>query len=187
MNQTIQPNNSSATTAAVPTISAAHQPDPDSVIRAIGKRSYAVLGTVSPAGHPHGAGVLYQAVVDATADRSPVLYTSTMRSSRKARNIEANPKVSVTIPIRRVPVGPPSAVQFQGTATLLDLDDPELRRLAADGKLDSVTGHGELDLPGGCFLRIEPGRRLHTYGLGMSLLSLIRDPLNAGGTIELGA
>lgn len=142
------------------------------------KRSYAVLSTVSPAGFPHGAGVIFQAV-------GTTLYTSTILTSRKARNIQANPKVAITVPIRRLPVGPPSAIQFQGTATILDLDDPELRRLAQAGKLKAVTGHGELELPGGCFLRIEPGRRLHTFGLGMSLLSLIRDPLSAGGLVDL--
>ncbi len=165
-------------TNSTASITATHRPDPAAVVAALAKRSYAVLGTVSPAGHPHTAGVLYQAV-------GTTLYTSTMRNSRKARNIEANPKVAITVPVRRLPVGPPSAIQFQGTATVVDLDDPELRRLAAQGDLKSVTGHGELDLPGGCFLRIEPGRRLQTYGLGMSLVSLIRDPLNAGGIVDL--
>ncbi len=183
MNKTSEANShthSRSQTHTGPTVTAAHRPDPESVVRAMGKRSYAVLGTVSPAGHPHAAGVIYQAV-------GTTLYTSTMVSSRKARNIAANPKIGVTIPIRRLPVGPPSAVQFQGTAEILDLDDPELRRLAAAGQLKAVTGHGELEMPGGCFLRITPGRKLNTFGLGMSLWNLIRDPLNAGGTVELAA
>jgi hypothetical protein len=160
------------------TVSANHRPDRDAVIKALTKRSYAVLGTVSPAGHPHAAGVLYQAV-------GTTLYTSTLLSSRKARNIAANPRVGVTIPVRRLPVGPPSAIQFQGTASIVPLDDPELRRLADGGQLDAVTGHGELEMENGCFLRIEPTRRLHTFGLGMSLLAFIKDPLNAGGVVEL--
>jgi nitroimidazol reductase NimA-like FMN-containing flavoprotein (pyridoxamine 5'-phosphate oxidase superfamily) len=178
---------------AVPT--ALHRPDRELVIRAVAKRSYAVLGTVSEAGFPHSAGVIYQAVLSEPAraagagpEPAPfVLYTSTMLSSRKARNIETNPRVAVTIPIRRLPVGPPSAVQFQGTAQIVELTDPELGRLADAGLLKAVTGHDELELPGGCFLRIRPGKRLNTFGLGMSLRQLIGDPLSAGGTVELAA
>lgn len=163
-------------TTTVPTL---HRPDPAAVMRAIGKRSYCLLSTVSPAGRPHAAGVLYEAVGDR-------LYSSTIRTSRKARNVDANPHVGVVVPIRRVPVGgPPSAIQFQATATVLAVDSPEIQGLVADGSLRSVTGHGELDLPGGCFVRIDLPRRMHTYGLGMSLMSLIRHPLDAAGIVEL--
>jgi hypothetical protein len=109
-----------------------------------------------------------------------------MRSSRKARNILDNPRVAVTIPVRRAPVGPPSSIIFQTSARVLDLDDTGLRTAAASGDLKAVTGHGELDLPGGCFIEIALPRKVVTYGLGMSLLSLIRDPMNAAGVAHLG-
>lgn len=163
------------------TSTAPHRLSPDTVLKALDKRTYAVMATTSPAGFPHTAGVLYQLV-------GTQLYTSTMRDSHKARNLAQNPRAAVTVPVRRMPVGaPPSAVQFQATVEILDLDDPELRKLAAAGRLKKVTGHGELELPGGCFLRITPRSRLNTYGLGMSLLQLARDPLNAGGFAELAA
>jgi len=158
--------------------SESHRPDPDNVMRAIRKRSFATLSTTSSADRPHGAGVLYEAV-------GTTLYVNTRRQSRKARNVAANPHVAVCIPIRRVPLGPPSTVQFQGTAEVLDLDDPDVVSLVDAGRLKSITGHGELDEPGGCFLRITPHRRLITYGLGMSLYALIRDPLNAGGSVDM--
>lgn len=156
------------------------RPNPAKVLRAIRKRSFATLSTTSQADRPHAAGVLYEAV-------GTTLYVNTLRTSRKARNVASNPHVAVCIPIRRLPVGPPSTVQFQGTAEVLDLDDPDVISLVEAGQLKSITGHGELDEPDGCFLRITPNRKLITYGLGMSLPSLIRDPLNAGGSIELGA
>jgi predicted pyridoxine 5'-phosphate oxidase superfamily flavin-nucleotide-binding protein len=146
--------------------------------RAIAKRSFGVLATTSDASRPHVAGVLYSAV-------GHTLYVSTLRDSRKARNIAANPRVAVTVPVRRLPVGPPSGVQFQGTARILDNDDPEVRDLAAAGRLKAISGHGELELDGGCVLRITPGRRLVTFGLGMPLLSFLRDPLNAAGAVDL--
>lgn len=165
------------TVSASPNLSV--RPDAEKVIRAINKRSFATLSTTSAADRPHGAGVIYEAV-------GSNLYVNTLRTSRKARNIAANPHVGVVIPIRRVPVGgPPSTVQFQGTAEVLAPDHREIVSLVAEGRLKSITGHGELENPDGCFLRITPNRKLITYGLGMSLYRLIRDPLNAGGEVDL--
>jgi hypothetical protein len=150
------------------------------VRRAIARRSFCTLATTSPAARPHAAGLVY-AEVDGT------LWASTLRASRKARNIAANPNVFVCIPVRRVPLGPPSTIQFASTAELLDLDHPEVARLAAAGRLKAITGHGELDLPDGCIVRIAPPRTYHTYGLGLPLHRLIRDPLDASGRVEAEA
>lgn len=155
-----------------------HRPDPRRVISAIRSRSFATLASVSAAGRPHAAGVLYELV-------GTHVYVSTLRSSRKARNVAGSGHVGVTIPIRRLPIGPPSTVQFQAAADVLDNDDPAIAALVADGHLTSITGHGELDLPDGCFLRIALPRRLFTYGLGMSLWSLVRDPLGASGVVDV--
>jgi hypothetical protein len=157
--------------------------------RAIDRRAFATLATTSPAGAPHVAGVLYDAVSVDPADVAAgvVLYVSTSLASRKARNVAANPKVAVCIPVRRLPVGPPSSIQFQGRAELLALDDPDVTRLARAGELKGITSHGELELDGGCVVRITPSRRLHTYGLGLSLRALLRDPLAAGGLVDLEA
>ena len=92
-----------------------YRPDPDHIRSVITKRSYATLASVSPAGNPHVVGVLYELVDD-------TLYFHTMRASRKGRNIAASPKVGVCIPVRRLPVGPPSAVHFQTTARLVAPD-----------------------------------------------------------------
>lgn len=146
---------------------------------AVRKRSFATLATTSPAGHSHVAGILFELVDDA-------LYVNTLRTSRKARNIAINPRVAICVPIRRLPVGPPSTIQFQAEAEVLNLDAPDIKDLLESGRLKSLTSHGELDLPDGCFLRITFGPRLITYGLGMSIRKLIADPLNAGGVVDLG-
>ncbi len=148
--------------------------------RAIRRRSFAVLSTVSNAGFPHAAIVVYTAI-------GTTLYVSTSRSSRKARNIAADDRVALVVPVRRVPVGPPFAVQFQGRAALLAANDSEILPLFAAGQLRAITRHGELDEPDGCFVRIVPNRRVHTYGLGVSVLAVARDPLHVGAaTTELG-
>ena len=135
---------------------------------------------MSERGRPHAATVLYQLVDDA-------LFISTSGGSRKARNVAATGAAAVTIAVRRLPVGPPASIQFQSSAAVLALDDPEVVGLAAAGRLDKITSHGELDLDGGCFLRIALPARLHTYALGMSLWQVLRNPLAVAGQVELHA
>ncbi|HET6662832.1 MAG TPA: pyridoxamine 5'-phosphate oxidase family protein, partial [Acidimicrobiales bacterium] len=154
------------------------EPNAGLVRRALARRSFATVATVSERGRPHVAGVLYALADDA-------LWFSTDRDSRKGRNLAANPHVAVDVLVRRIPVGPPSSIHFQATAEIVDTDDPRLRALVAAGELKSITGHGELDRPGGCFVRVALPGRVHTYGLGMSLLHLARHPLECGGTTRL--
>lgn len=146
----------------------------DLVRRALVKRSYAVLATVSPAGRPHAAGVLYTMVGDD-------IWLSTETTGRKGRNLLAGPHVGVTVPVRRTPIGPPATIHLQGRAEVFGPDAPEVARLVATGDLKAITSHGELDLADGCFVRITPARTIHTYALGMSLWSAIRNPLAAAG------
>jgi nitroimidazol reductase NimA-like FMN-containing flavoprotein (pyridoxamine 5'-phosphate oxidase superfamily) len=136
------------------------------------RRHFAVLATASASGRPHSAGVSYELA-------EGHVWVSTYRSSRKARNVAARPEVALTVAVRRIPFFPPASVQIQGRADIVELDDPELLRLAAAGALGKVTGHGELELDGGCFLRIELPTRVPVYALGMSLWALARDPLGA--------
>jgi general stress protein 26 len=173
MTNTAQPN--------APASAGRHTSDPRflaQITKALERRSFATLATASPAQRPHVVAVLYQAV-------GQTLYVTVHRDSRKARNLADNPYVAVCVPVRRLPIGPAAAIQFQGTAELLTKDDPEIARLLGAGRLKRIVAHGELDDPDTCFVRIRPGRRLHTYGLGMSLLEVLRDPLNANRTVEL--
>lgn len=140
---------------------------------AVRSRGFAMLSTVSEAGFPHAAGVLYVPIGDD-------LYVHTMRSSRKAKNIGAEGRVGVVIPVRRLPVGPPFTVQFQGRAEVLAMDDSEIVDHVDAGRLKKITSHGELDEPDGCFLRIRPTGVVHTYGIGVSALAVARDPLHNG-------
>ena len=168
-----------STSLTIPSPTLVH-PDPATIRRAIARRSVATLATASATGRPHAATVLYQFVEDA-------LFVSTGRASRKARNVADRGTAAVTIAVRRLPFGPPASIQFQSTAELVATDDAEIVRLAAAGRLRRITSHGELDLADGCFLRLAPPSRVLTYGLGMSLLQLLRNPLEAAGEVELRA
>jgi len=147
--------------------------------RAVDRRSFAVVSTVSAAGHPHAAGVLY-------ANDGLTLYVSTLRSSRKGRNAAANGRAAVVIPVRKLPIGPAFEVHFQANATVLAVDDQRTVELLDRGVLAPITGHGELDEPDMCFLELRPVGRVHSYGIGAPILSVARDPLHVGaGMIDL--
>ena len=140
----------------------------DTIRRAMAKQSFCVLATSSAEQRPHAVGLLYACV-------GVRLYLLVNEQSVKVRNIRANPRVAVCIPVRKYPAGPPMAVQFQGVAAILAPDDPEITELLAAGRLKRIVGLGALQRPGSCFLRVTPERRLSSYGLGVSLLRLMRD------------
>jgi hypothetical protein len=87
--------------------------------------------------------------------------------------------------VRRYPVGPPFSVQFQATAELRSPGDPEIERLLEERRLKAITSHGELDAPDACFLKITPGPRVASYGLGVSLRELLRDPIAASRSVRI--
>ena len=143
------------------------------IARILARRSFCVLATTSPAGNSHAAGVVFD-----WADGA--MYIHTMRSSRKARNIASNPNVAVVVPARRLPVGPPFTVQFQATARIFSMNHATIQTLLGSRKLATTSGHGALNEPDGCFLQITPTSVVHTYGIGVAVLGIIKDPLHAG-------
>jgi hypothetical protein len=148
------------------------------VVRAIARHSFCVLATSSAANRPHAVGILYAAV---GFDLCLLIGGDTI----KARNIRENPRVSISIPVRTFPMAPPMAVQYQGTAELLAVDDPEIAALLQAGKLKKITGLGALKAPGVVFVRVRPGRRIASYGIGMSLFSLLRDLTLGARSVEV--
>jgi general stress protein 26 len=143
----------------------------------IARNSFCTLATSSADNRPHVAGVLYALV-------GRDLYVNTDTTSRKARNIAENQRVAVCIPVQVDPQAPPFTASLQGTAAVLQNDDPEIAGMVADGSLAAVTSHGELERPGTCFVKISPGRRVATYGIGVSEEELAADPLSAFGSVE---
>ena len=144
------------------------------VRRAIRRKSFATLATVSPTGKAHVAGVIYSALDDE-------LWVHTMLSSHKVRNIANNPSIGVCIVYRRLPVGPPFTIHFQAKASIVEIDSIQAKDRIATGKLKSITGHGALEIEGACFLQIRPGSSIHSFGPGVPTLDLIKDPIGSGG------
>lgn len=149
------------------------------ILNRLTKQTFCTLATSSKAGFPHVAGVVYEAVDSGAA--APDLWVHTTRSSRKARSIAARGRVAICVPFRRLPVGPPFTIHFQADAELVAMDDAKAQQVMDLGHLGSITAHGELDLPDGCFVRITPRGTLHSFGPGARILDLIRDPIGTGG------
>jgi len=151
----------------------AHRRQVRKVQKAIAGSSFATLATVSEAGRPHVAGVVYEATQDA-------IWVHTMRSSRKARNVAVSPFAAVCIPLRKLPAGPPYTIHFQAAAELVAMDAEPAVRLIEAGQLSGISGHGALEEPDGVLLRLTPRGAVHSYGLGTNPIELIRDPLHSG-------
>ena len=137
---------------------------PDTVWRAIGKASFAVLGYVTPAGKPRTSGVMY-----AVQDRR--LYVSTDADSWKARHIHTGEEVSVTVTVRRggllallMPI-PPATVTFHARASVYP---------AATVQPGQVPAKLIRRLPPAarehvCLIELAPEGEFVTYGIGVSL------------------
>ncbi|MBI3961294.1 MAG: pyridoxamine 5'-phosphate oxidase family protein [Deinococcus sp.] len=148
----------------------------DQVWNEVEKQMFAVLGTVNRKGQPRTAGIVYK-----VKDRH--LYIVTGYSSYKAKNVQHNSHVSVTVTVdKHIPFLPwvkiPAAtITFQGEASLLHVSETESRiqtLLLGNLKLD------EKILADLCIIKVKPVGQFITYGIGVPLLTM-RDPEAARG------
>jgi hypothetical protein len=160
----------------------------DDAERALRRRTFGTLSTLTDRGAPHATGVVYAV---SPHDEPLALYVTTRTTTRKLRNIQRHPEIAFVVPVPRpfVPAFPPRAIQFLGTATVVPENDEAgvrafssswfLRRiLAAEQRI--VTEGGDL-----CFIRIRPEGKLFTYGMGMSMLDNLRRPRQAIGRVAM--
>lgn len=160
----------------------------DRVERALRKRTFGTLSTLTERGTPHATGVIYAVSVPG---EPLALYVTTRTTTRKVRNLRAHPAVAFVVPVphRFLPAFPPRAIQFLGTATVLAADDEGanrafesswfLRRILATER--RIVTEGE-DM---CFIRIRPDGKLFTYGMGMSVFDNLRRPRGAIGRVTI--
>ena len=143
--------------------------------------NFAVIGMVNAQGHARTAGVVI------TTEGNKVLFASG-RQAWKVRHIEANPNVSVTIPIhRRVPLlpmikVPPATITFHGMARLIE------PTAASPRVIKGLTGGLQLDPESArtmVFVAITPEGAFVTYGIGMRV-DRMRDTQFARGRAPVG-
>ena len=136
----------------------------------IEKRIFGVLGTVSRKGRPLTSGIQYK-----VKDRR--LLIGTGRSTQKARNVEAHPRVSITVTVeRRIPFLPwikipPAAITFPGEARLLP--PSEVDRKIQDRLIGTLSLSPEA-LADVCYIEVRPQGHFVTYGIGVSLRTMLK-------------
>ena len=160
----------------------------EAVERALRRRTFATLSTLTADGRPHATGVVYAV----SPPGEPLcLYVTTNAKNKKVTNVRAHTDIALVVPLFRsiLTVAPPPCVQFQGKAEMVDAVDKAAlaafrctwfgrailkmeHRIVADG--------GEL-----CFIRIRPAPVIFTYGLGMSLLALRRHAGEAAARVAV--
>ena len=148
----------------------------DQVWRALEGQIFAVLATVNAKGRPRTAGIVY-----AVKDRT--LYIATGLSSYKARNVQRNPHVSLTVTVdKRIPFLPwikipPATITFQGLARLRPADSvgADLRKLLLRGLKAGKESLADLG-----FIEVTPVGEFVTYGIGVPLMTM-RSPEAARG------
>jgi general stress protein 26 len=147
----------------------------DEVWPYIEKWPFAVLSFVTPKGESRSAGIMYQ--VEGRA-----LYVLTGEDTWKVRHIRANPNVSMTVTIPRLPIRirqvPPAVISFAGVASVLSIEE-----IGSDVRARLTRGTGEM--PGSCIIRIEPEGCFVTYGIGIPALQM-RDPEKSRARVPVG-
>jgi nitroimidazol reductase NimA-like FMN-containing flavoprotein (pyridoxamine 5'-phosphate oxidase superfamily) len=145
----------------------------EEIERLMSKNHYCVLATATTNGRPQSTGVIY-------CSRGLDLYVYADEHSAKARNIERNPSVAVTIPVwgRQLFWVPPRSIQFQGVANILPSDDRAAREVY---KFRVLFMHVDVAIlkTKGCFLHIRPTKHINTYGVGVPRMTMARHPEEA--------
>lgn len=140
------------------------------------KEIFAVLGMVTPKGEARTIGIVY-------IMHDQKLYIATGKDSWKARHIQRNPHVSLTVPIsKRIPFLPwikiPAAtITFSGIANVLkpqSLGQDVLHALLQGAEQDTAK------LADMIVLEIQPQGEFVTYGIGIPLAEM-RFPEKARG------
>ncbi len=144
------------------------------------KEIFAVLGMVTSKGESRTIGIVYLV-------HDNKIYVSTSKESWKARHIQSNPHVSMTVPIaKRIPFLPwikiPAAtITFSGNAKVLEPEELE------EDVLHSLLQGNEKDLEMLSTLSIReiaPVGEFVTYGVGIPLMQM-RFPEKARGRVPV--
>ena len=135
----------------------------DEVWEQIEKWPFAVLGFVTPSGEARAAGVMYKV-------RDRVLNVVTGPNTWKVRHIRANPSVSITVTVQRLPIrirqAPPAVITFSGNATIVPIQEVD-----ADLRSELMRGMDK-SMDDNCIIQIEPTGRFVTYGIGVPIMKM---------------
>lgn len=152
----------------------------EQVWEALEKQLFVVLGMVNAQNEARTIGMVYVA-------RDFKIYMVTGKETWKARHIQQNPHVSLTVPIaKRILLLPwvkiPAAtITFSGLATTRTMDEVDDDVLSA--LLRGLEGDPEMREKS-CIIEVEPEGEFITFGVGVSLMAM-RTPAKARGRVNV--
>ncbi len=142
----------------------------------IAKASFAIVGYVTPAGEPRTSGVNFKSA-------GSRLFVAVDPDSWKAKHIEANGRVSVTVPVRRgglltllLPI-PPATISFRAEA-IVHPACPIGESTSLPKELLSLLPVERQTVVR--VIELRPGGEFLTYGLGGSLMDMKRPEIAQG-------
>lgn len=153
----------------------------DSVWRALGEQTFAVLSWVTPKGEARSAGIIY--IV-----KEGKLIIGAESHSWKARHIRANPHVAMTVVFKRRITFlpwirlPDATISFHGRARAIepvDVDQQILHELEHGMEPDPERNANT------CFIEITPHGDFVTYGIDVPATAM-GDPSKAMGRAVVG-
>ena len=149
------------------------------VIKVIKSNTWMVISTVDEKNHPHSSVVVYQS-------DGEILIFQTGIHTIKAKSIQYNNNISVTIPFRKnflhklIPA-PPAELHFTGKAEILPYDDIQARKIFSRFLKYSEDVEYPQD---SIWVKITPSNIISTYGVGVRLLDM-RNPDKAMNLVNL--
>ena len=143
------------------------------------KNMWLVLSTANEKGNPQSSVIVYSS--DGNA-----LYFTTGINTLKAKNMQKNPNVSVTIPFRmnllhKLIPAPPGELHFKAKAEFLEREDEEVQTMLAR----IIKYEEKVEIPQETvYVKLVPTSKIATYGVGIKLINL-RFPEKARNIVEL--
>jgi hypothetical protein len=149
------------------------------VVKIIKSNMWMVISTVDEKSHPHSSIVVYQS-------DGEILIFQTGIHTIKAKSIQNNNVISVTIPFRKnflhklIPA-PPAELHFTGKAEILPYDDIHARKIFSRFLKYSEDVEYPQD---SIWVKIVPSNIISTYGVGVRLLAM-KNPNKAMNSVNL--
>ena len=151
----------------------------EEVKKILKSKMWMVISTVDEKNQPHSSVVVYQSDGD-------IIIFQTGINTTKARSIQNNNKVSVTIPFRKnflhklVPA-PPAELHFTATAEIVPYDNEEAKKIFAKFLKHSESVEKPQET---IWVKITPSKIISTYGVGIKLFDM-KKPAKARNLVNL--
>ena len=147
----------------------------DKIEKKLRKKKFGFIGTVTPEGRAHVAGVVYAV---SPPGEEFYLYIMTGATVKKTKNIRNNPEVTFAIPFPHhiIRFAPDFCIQFQGRAEILPFNDKGAQEAMKRNMLmKRMLKNTPPDTKEEIIIRIKPDKKIHGFGLGIPLFKLLKN------------